>query len=250
MISFTHFRHGTSILNIDGKTILIDPLFAPKGSYPPVFMTHNDHRNPLIDLPVDYQQLLDVNGVLVTHGHNDHFDKNAQEVLPKNIPLICQAWEAPGYCEMGFTNCHPIDESLIWNEMKWSRIEGTHGGRMFNKRLGRSSSYLISNQEGIKILVTGDTLLTGKQKKIIRDLNPHIIIANGGKATLKWGGKITMSHKDILCLSRICPDSQIYLVHLDSYNHCKDTSDRLSKKTDKNKNIILPEVGKTIICYP
>jgi len=62
MISMTHYRHGTSIIELEGKRIPLDPVFAAKGSYPPIPYSGNNERNHLVDLVVDYGDLLDVDG--------------------------------------------------------------------------------------------------------------------------------------------------------------------------------------------
>jgi L-ascorbate metabolism protein UlaG (beta-lactamase superfamily) len=246
MISFTHFRHATSIININDKRILIDPLLAARGSYPPIQMTKNTYRNPLIDLPVNYEELFDVDGVLITHNHNDHFDELAKKELPRDIAILCQINDYEFFKELGFTNLTAICEETNWLGLQWKRFSGTHGGGIYHKRLGVSSSYMVTVQNQ-KIYFTGDTLLTGKIKKLLKKEKPHIIIANGGGARLKIGGKITMSHRDLLRMSRILPTAQLLAIHMDSLNHCQDRSETMAAISNKNPAKILIPTIKTII---
>ena len=247
MIFLNHYRHATSILTINEKRILIDPLFAGKGTYPPIQMTKNPKRNPLIDLPIDYRKLKNVDAVFITHNHNDHFDEVAKKELPREIPVLCQNSDLKIFQELGFTNLTAISEEVYWMGVHWKRFEGTHGGGVLKKLLGISSSYLIT-ADNKSIYITGDTLLTGKVQKLLTNLNPDSIIAFGGGARLKLGGKITMSHKDLLKMSRLLPDSQIIAVHMDSFNHCFDTKEKLKDILDSKKNnIIIPDNERIII---
>jgi L-ascorbate metabolism protein UlaG (beta-lactamase superfamily) len=46
--------------------------------------------------------LLDVDMILTTHAHLDHFDDKAKELLNKNIELICQTEDVKIFSSYGF----------------------------------------------------------------------------------------------------------------------------------------------------
>src|ERR1700734_2567715 len=81
-------RNATLKLNVAGRTVLIDPFFAPKQrrpSYP------GRSPNPLVELPVSINDILEnVELVGVSHLHSDPFDSVAQPEIPKYAPVICQ----------------------------------------------------------------------------------------------------------------------------------------------------------------
>lgn len=245
MKTFTHYRHATSIIEIDNKRILIDPVFEESQAYPPIIYTKNPRKNPLVNLPVDYNELLNVDGVIVTHNHNDHFDELAKRVLPKDIPLLCQSEDLAAFSELGFTNLTPIVRSAIWLDLNCERFIGYHGGHLLKKKLGVSSSYSIESRKATTY-ITGDTLLTGKAKKIIKAVNPQYIVAFGGGAKMKFAGQLTMKNRDILKLSKLCPNSKIITVHMDSINHCFDTREKLIPLTKDIKSILIPKDGESI----
>lgn len=246
MTKLTHYRHATSIIEIDGKKILIDPVFEESQAYPPIIYTKNPKKNPLIDLPVEYNELLKVDGVIITHDHNDHFDELAKKVIPKDMPILCQDEDRNKFQELGFTNLTPIVKSAIWLDLNCERFIGYHGGHLLRKKLGVSSSYSIESRNATTY-ITGDTLLTGKVKKILNNINPQYIIANGGGAKMKFAGQLTMKNKDIVKLSKLCPSSKIIAVHMDSINHCFDTRDKLVTQTKGISNVIIPKDGETIV---
>ena len=81
-------RNATLKLNVAGRTILVDPFFAPRHSRPSYA---GRSLNPLVELPVGVDEILDgVELIIVSHLHSDHFDPIAQSLVPKHLPLICQ----------------------------------------------------------------------------------------------------------------------------------------------------------------
>ena len=188
MKSMTHYRHATSIIELDGKRLLVDPLFADKGSYPPIVNTKNPRRNPLVGLPVPYGDLLDVDGVIITHNHNDHFDRLAKAEIPGDIPLLCQEEDCEAFLESGFTNITALGDDFGWLDFDCQRIKGYHGGHVFRNKLGTSSAFHIKGRES-DVYITGDTLLTPAVRRSLKKISPHNIIAYGGRSKNKDTGE-------------------------------------------------------------
>lgn len=75
-MNITHVRNATQLITYAGKRFLIDPMLAPQGAYPGFPGTaHAERRNPTVELPVDVNTLLDADAVIVTHTHDDHWDR-------------------------------------------------------------------------------------------------------------------------------------------------------------------------------
>src|SRR5688572_22542250 len=106
-------RNATLRLTYRGHTILIDPYFAPKHSLPSYA---NKSKNPLVDLPLEPAAIMqDVELVIVSHLHSDHFDSVAKEVLPKDWLLFCQPTNEDKIQEAGFQDVRPIADRVVWN---------------------------------------------------------------------------------------------------------------------------------------
>jgi len=87
----TLIRNATIVLELDGKRLLVDPMLDDAGARPPVENTGDDRRNPLVPLPRPAKEIVrDLDLVLVTHLHHDHFDEAAVHVLPRDVPVLCQ----------------------------------------------------------------------------------------------------------------------------------------------------------------
>lgn len=219
-------RHATQILSVNGKTILIDPMLAPKGSYDPIPNTGNTLRNPLVDLPVDeneLKQLIDrVDAVFVTHAqHFDHWDATARELLPKNITLFCQLADTETIREAGFTNVVPVNDELVWEGIRINRTGGHHGTGEIGERMGTVSGYVI-NYAGDSIYIAGDTVWCAEVQDTLDKYQPVHIVLNGGAARFLAGGPIVMDINDILTVCNYAPQASVYVVHLETANHCTE----------------------------
>ena len=87
------WRNATVLLKINGLKLLIDPMLGAKGSFG-VFPWTNDTRlNPLTDLPFSANKLnsllSELDAVVVSHLHPDHWDAAAVKLLDKKLPVIC-----------------------------------------------------------------------------------------------------------------------------------------------------------------
>ncbi|MCY8273511.1 MBL fold metallo-hydrolase, partial [Bacillus sonorensis] len=91
-MKITQIRNATLLVEYAGKMFLIDPMLAEKGTYPPFPNSlRQDQNNPLVSLPMSMDHIInDLDAVIVTHLHLDHFDDAAKDVLPKDIKMFVQ----------------------------------------------------------------------------------------------------------------------------------------------------------------
>ena len=89
---FQQIRSATSIISYANKRFLIDPMLAPQGTYPAVPYTVSTGKgNPDCELPCPVENLFDIDAVIVTHMHFDHFDEVAAKLLHKHLHLLFQS---------------------------------------------------------------------------------------------------------------------------------------------------------------
>ena len=86
-----------SVVEYAGKKFLIDPMLAEKGTFPP-FGTgvglppapREDQNNPLVSLPTSIDNIIsNIDAVIVTHLHPDHWDDAANRSITKRYKTIC-----------------------------------------------------------------------------------------------------------------------------------------------------------------
>jgi len=244
-IEFVHIRHATSIIKIGNKKILIDPMLSKKDSLPTINTSDNKLKNPRIDLPFNSDSIIkNIDYVLLTHLHFDHFDKKAIEILPKSTHILCSKTDSKNN-NIGFSSTIPIENEYEIDDIKITQFPAIHGKGLLKYMMGKGSSYLIT-YKGFKIFLTGDCIWSKSLKNNLLTIKPDIIIANAGAAKLKIGKPITMSINDIQEISKHLNETKIYVVHLDALNHCSETSDYCKEQTLNNSNIIIPNCGEII----
>ena len=83
-MNITQIRNATQLITYAGKRFLIDPMLAPKDAYPGFPGTARaEVRNPMVELPCEIDALLDVDAIIVTHTHPDHWDETAASVTKR-----------------------------------------------------------------------------------------------------------------------------------------------------------------------
>jgi L-ascorbate metabolism protein UlaG (beta-lactamase superfamily) len=99
-MKITQIRNATIVVEYANKKYLIDPMLAEKGTYPPFPGTiRQDQNNPSVSLPTSVDDIIsEVDAVIVTHLHLDHFDEAAQRLLPKDIKMFVQNEEDSKEC--------------------------------------------------------------------------------------------------------------------------------------------------------
>jgi L-ascorbate metabolism protein UlaG (beta-lactamase superfamily) len=219
-------RNATQILTVNGKTLLIDPMLAPKGTYEPFRNTANTLKNPLVDLPIDDAELRQLiaktDAVLLTHLHPDHWDTAAQRLIPKTMTIICQPADTETLEQTGFVNLIPVADNLLWHNIQIIRTGGQHGTGDIGKLMGTVSGYMISYQQN-RLYIAGDTIWCDDVQEAIDNYNPDMIIVNGGGARFKTGAPIVMSINDVIKIYRHAIDARIYVVHLEAVNHATES---------------------------
>lgn len=241
-------RHATMVLTINGKRILADPMLSEKEGMEPSEYTSNKVRIPLVELPVDFDDILNVDAILLTHLHFDHFDKKAEEVLPRHIPVICQPSDQPKLMELGFSEVLPVKESIQWEEISITREAVNHGSGEVLELMGDSSAYILEHG-GKKLLLGGDGIYDDTFESVLDRFTPDTTILFGGEAQLIMGGPITMGIEGIVNVARHTPDTRIVVVHMEALNHCLLTREQVREAVRSEgleSRVSVPEDGEVM----
>jgi L-ascorbate metabolism protein UlaG (beta-lactamase superfamily) len=212
---------ATTILEWSGLRILTDPNFLHAGDHvhlgPGVSSTRR--TNPAID--IDELPRIDV--ILLSHYHEDHFDKEVEEKLSRGIPIVTTPHAHSHLSQKGeesFTNVHALDfwDTLVLDvegeegsskgkgkpSVKVTGMPGKHvppgplnvvndllgavpptNGWMVE--LGYSDPSSSSFENGYRIYISGDTLMIDELKEIperYKDQNIDLMLVHLGGTTI------------------------------------------------------------------
>lgn len=235
-----HVRHATSILTYGGLRILIDPVFAKKDTYPAFPLSPNRKKNPLVDLSTPMDQLLDIDLILTTHTHIDHFDQEAMDLLDKNLDLICQSEDAEAIESKGFLHIFPVKNTLVYKNITLTRVDAEHGTGEMGKSCAPASGYILQAEKEPTVYITGDTIYNDSVKANIETYQPQIMLMNAGSPKFLFSSHIVMNIIDIESTLRVNPNLCFVIVHLDTYNHCIETREDIHEYFSASK---LQELG-------
>lgn len=242
-------RHATVKIKFNNLTILVDPMFSTTGSLDPVANAANEDRNPLVRLPFNVDEIIqDVDAIIVTHLHRDHFDDAAIQSLPKELVVFCQPEDEVKLVEYGFSNVVNVPVEIQWNGMKLTRTGGRHGSGELAKAMGPVSGFVLKADSEETLYIAGDTVWCDEVEDAINSSRPKVIILNGGEAQFLSGDPITMGFQDIEKVSRIAAESAIIVVHMESWNHCLLKRKTLKEAVTVNEilNVLIPDDGEEI----
>ncbi|WP_425807609.1 MBL fold metallo-hydrolase [Desulfitobacterium sp. Sab5] len=240
-------RHATMLIKIKEKKLLLDPMFSPKGTLDAVPGVLNTNKNPLTDLPVELGTLLNIDSVLVTHTHRDHFDNAAIDILPKNILIIGQQPDAKKLAGYGFTNIKLPQESFEWNGIEIFRTSGQHGTGDIGQSMGPVSGFVLRSLHEPSIYIVGDSILCDEVEQALNKYRPDITICYAGAAQFSSGEPITMTEQDVCRLARKAPYTKIIVTHMESWNHCALSRLKLKQYINKeglSTQIYVPDDGE------
>ncbi len=217
-------RHATLAVNFKGVNLLIDPMLSRAGEMDPVSNAANNRRIPLVELPLTDAELGELIGqmdaVLVTHIHRDHWDARAKELLPKSLPIICQPGDESKIREAGFTDVTPVADEYEWRGIRFQRTGGQHGTGEIGKQMGKVSGFVLSAAGEPKLYIAGDTVWCDPVADALREHQPEVVVVNAGAAQFLAGGPITMTAEDVAHVGAARPEAQVVAVHLEAVNHC------------------------------
>lgn len=223
--ALTQVRNATLRIDYGGVRFLVDPLLAEKGAYPGFEGSANSEmRNPLVSLPMPLEKIVDVDAVIVTHLHSDHWDDAAKTGLRKALPIFTQNEEdAVQIRSAGFTDVRVLSGTTEFSGVRLSKTGGQHGTDDALKAfpgLGMVCGIAFSHPSARTLYVAGDTIWNHHVKEAIAKHKPDVIVLNAGKAVMTGFAPIIMGEADVLAVHKAAPKAVLVASHMEAINHC------------------------------
>ncbi len=247
-------RNATIIITYCNKKFLIDPWLMPKNYMAGFEAGINSHiRQPRVELPISIEKIADVDSVILTHYHPDHFDEFASRAIRKDIPFFVQSdTDKEIIKKLGFNDVRIITEAgTDFEGIKLFKTPCQHGRREIVKPLCESVNmpydamgvvFLSSNDK--TLYLAGDTIWCNEVKQTLDNFTPEIIIINACGAKVINGERLIMDIEDTKEISSYCKYSKIIASHMDTVSHLSVTRDDI--KNLKLDNVIVPDDNEVL----
>ncbi len=244
-------RNATLVIDYNGKRILVDPMLGAKASLPS--FSDKNTPNPSVDLTMPISEIIDnIDLVLVSHTHADHFDETASKSLNKSIKLIHQPSDKNYFTKERFINAMPITDSLTWEGITLIRTNAQHGTGRILEEMGNVAGYILKSEGQPTVYIVGDAIWTEELYQNMRNYNPDYIVINSGGALIPGyeNTPIIMDENQAMSVIQESGNAKVIAVHMDAINHCYTTRNILKKKAKENniskEKLIVPEDGEII----
>jgi L-ascorbate metabolism protein UlaG (beta-lactamase superfamily) len=246
-------RNATLLIEYAGVRFLVDPMLAPKGAYPGFEGTANSHlRNPLVDLIVPMDEIVDVDAVIVTHTHPDHWDDAAVARVPKDLPLFAQNQKDRALIESaGFSDVHVLAEGTTFKGVSLTKTPGQHGSdqayAVIGEMLGEVCGIVFKHPSEKILYVAGDTVWNAYVHDSLKAHRPDVIVLNCGDAQVPGLGSLVMGKQDVFEVYQASPQATLIASHMEAVNHCVLTRRELREflvERHMTERVVVPEDGE------
>ncbi len=220
----------------------------PKEYMPGFDMAANaDVRQPRVELPLSVEKIVDVDAIMLTHFHPDHWDEFAARALDKNIPFFVQSEEDLKQVRaLGFKDVRIVAVTgTEFDGVTLYKTFGQHGKREIVKPLCEQVNMaydamgVVFKAKNEKTLyIAGDTIWCEEVIEAIDKFAPDVIVVNACGATLLNGERIIMNDEDVRTLSDYAPKAVIIASHMDTVSHLTVTRNDI--KQMKLNNVLVP----------
>ncbi len=212
-------RNATLRIRYAGQTFLIDPDLAPR-HHRPSFTGRS--ANPMVELPIPPDEVaagLDL--LLVSHLHQDHFD--AVEVLPRDLPILCQPGDEERIREKGFGAVTPLGDTVEWRGVRISRTGGEHGTGEVGLWMGNVSGFVLEATGEPTLYWAGDTVWCGAVREALAQFRPDVVITHSCGARWPDGAGvrqlIVMDAEETLAVCAAAPQAAVVATHMEALDH-------------------------------
>lgn len=250
----TWFGHSTVLLEIEGKRLLLDPMFAQTPSPFPLFGGKRYREK----LPSDIENLPPIDMVLISHDHYDHLDYDSIVKLKDQVQQFYVPLGVGSHLERWGVAPEKISEYDWWDEVS---IEGLKlvatparhfsGRGLFNRNSTLWCSWVIIGKHN-KVYFSGDGGYGPHFKKIGEKYGPFdFTLLECGQYDERWSS-IHMIPEETLQAHRDLKGKVMIPIHWSAFSLAlhdwTDPIERVMKGAKASQiDVATPKIGETVM---
>ncbi len=225
-VKVTWYGHATLGLETDGQKIIIDPFFTGNPAAP----VTADKVNP------DF--------ILVTHGHSDH-TADLVSIAKRSGATVVSNFEIAGWAENQGLKTHPqhIGGGFNYPFGYLKLTQALHGSALPDgSNGGNPAGFLLTNKEGQKVYLAGDTGLFGDMR----------LIGEEGidLAIIPIGDNFTMGPEDALRAVKLLQPKNVIPIHYNTWDVIAQNptawASKVEKETGAKVHVLKPGESYTL----
>jgi len=256
-INFKWIGGATWILHFNNYKIACDPVLCPQGHIQDYKYFKTRRLNNPRYTESDFEN---VNLWLLTHNHEDHFDRYGFKLIEKNSTIIAHKglranFKKDIFNDIRFLDWHEDTETFVEGiNIKIKTLPAIHArNTLLGNVVGNGNGYLLDidgDDSKFCIYVTGDSVYNKSIIKYIGTSNIDLVIANAGSAMVGKSfispiiGRITNNIGDVIQMNADLKPKIIIPVHWGTFSHYRE---RITHESfNKHDNIKILNAGESI----
>lgn len=251
--SVTWFGHSASLLKIEGKKLLLDPMFGDASSPFPVF---NSKRYSGA-FSLEHDELQEIDAIIISHNHYDHLNYKSIMRLKDRAKHFYVPIGVARYLIKWGVSPNKISEHNWWDEITFDNIKlvcapARHfsGRSMTDKDRSLWCSWLILGQE-TKVFFSGDSGYAPHFKEIGEKYGPFdLTLMECGQYDTRWSA-IHMLPEETVQAHIDVKGELLVPIHWGAFtlalHKWSDPIERVTKEANRlGVNIATPQIGEAI----
>ncbi len=247
------FGHSAFLLQIQGKNILLDPMFGDVPAPHPML----GRKRFTEQLPIEIEKLPQIDAIIISHDHYDHLDYESIKVLKDKVLMFYTPLAVGVHLKAWGIEKERIVELDWWQGVRFQELEfictpAQHfSGRKLNNRQSTLWSSWVIRSDKESIFFSGDSGYGPHFKEIGEKYGPFdFAMIECGQYNKLWPD-IHMFPEETIRAGRDLGATAIMPIHWGAFqlalHSWTDPVERAGKQAQKlNAFMVTPEIGQTM----